>query len=215
VKAFPQVLSSSSELIENTKVFNQLTAFGPDLAKLFDEQRLQIEKYSLPPLTGAPFSHASKGEVRLRPHGQNVVTVSDANGLAEKLFNSLVELKVSVAQYAMHLSPKTRHKIFDDLDAILNVEDWHEDDLLPRAQSFRDFLKWTIYSKRFNWLSVGFSENGELLAAWKSDKGLMTARYPGNGRVWWTATMTIDGEKNHVAGDCTLEYLDQEARRLD
>lgn len=75
----------------------------------------------------------------------------------ERLFDSLVSLKVAVSQYAMHLPSDERRRIFDRLDSVINVDDWHEEDNLPILNSFRDFLKWMIYAKRFNWSSIGVS----------------------------------------------------------
>jgi hypothetical protein len=147
--------------------------------------------------------------------GKGFFEAAESQSFRETIFNALVQLKVGVAEYAMHLAPDVRAKIFKDLDDLLNVNDWYEDDVLPKFLSFRDFLKWTIYSKRFNWLSLGFSEEGNVLAAWKSEKGMLTASYDGAGRVWWTMAITVDGELNHVAGESTLEYFEAEARRLD
>ena len=67
----------------------------------------------------------------------------------ERVFNSSVSLKVAISQYAMHLSVDERYRLFKQLDSILNTDDWHEDDKLPAASSFQDFLKWMIYSKYF------------------------------------------------------------------
>src|ERR1700676_1059471 len=64
----------------------------------------------------------------------------------ERIFGSLAALKIAVSQYAMHRSSSERHRIFDQLDFVINEDDWHEEDSLPRTQSFQDFLKWMIYS---------------------------------------------------------------------
>jgi hypothetical protein len=205
-----QLLPSISELIESAPTFQNVRSFGTDLEELLLNQRAAMETNYGRKL----IPYAQQPTVDLN-RGKNVFETTESHSFAEKLFNSLVELKVGVAEYAMHLTPDVRAKIFKDLDDLLNVDDWHEDDLLPRLLSFRDFLKWTIYSKRFNWLSLGFSDEGNVLVAWKSGKGMLTASYDGAGRVWWTAAITLDGELNHVAGDSTLEYFETEARRLD
>lgn len=140
-----------------------------------------------------------------------VTSRSPRNSLHEELFSELVKLKIAVAQYAMHLSRDTRHRIFHDLDSLLNPEDWYEEDKLPQMSSFRDFLKWTVYAKRFNWISLGISNDGHIQAAWKSDRGLLTARYTGNGRVIWTARITAEGGDDQLAGDSSLQSLERQA----
>jgi len=131
--------------------------------------------------------------------------------LEQRVFDSGVQMKVAVAQYAMHLTPETRHKLFHDLDDVVNVADWYEEDPLPRHESFRDFLKWTIYSKRFNWLSIRVSDEGNILVAWRSARALLTANFGGNSRVLWTANRTSPDGGIHTAGDSPLQFFEKEA----
>jgi hypothetical protein len=112
----------------------------------------------------------------------------------------------------MHLTPETRAKLFRDLDEVLNVDDWYEEDAFPNTVSFRDFLKWTIYSKRYNWLSIGFSDEGDILVAWKSEHALLTATFRGNSRVFWTATRSSPEGETYAAGESTLRFFEREAQ---
>jgi hypothetical protein len=144
--------------------------------------------------------------------GKQIVGARDEQSShEERVFEFLVQLKTAVSTYAMHLSNATRQKLFGDLDAILNAEDWYENDAPPRLNCFRDFLKWTIYSKRFNWLSFGFSDDGEILVAWKTHTALLTARFKGNGRVMWTANRSAPDE-SYAAGDSALQFFERESR---
>jgi hypothetical protein len=130
----------------------------------------------------------------------------------QRVFDASVEMKVAVSNYAMHLTPETRAKLFHDLDEVVNVEDWYEEDALPSALSFRDFLKWTIFSKRYNWLSIGFSDEGYILVAWKSERALLSATFRGNARVLWTATRSSPEGETYAAGESTLQFFEREAR---
>ena len=101
--------------------------------------------------------------------------------------------------------------MFHDLDDVVNIDDWYEEDTLPRYDSFRDFLKWTIYSKRFNWTSIGISENGNILVAWKNDRALLTANFDGKSRVLWTVRRESPEGGIHAAGDSPLQFFEKEA----
>jgi hypothetical protein len=147
-------------------------------------------------------AQSSKSVVRSTPIQAN---------LQQRVFDSGVEMKVAVSQYAMHLSPETRQKLFHDLDEVVNVDDWYEEDTLPRYDSFRDFLKWIIYSKRFNWVSIGVSDEGSILVAWKSQHALLTANFNGKSRVLWTATRTSPQGDTHAAGESPLQFFEREA----
>jgi hypothetical protein len=190
--------------------FKNPQAFGSELEELLKSQREAMQASGVLRKPDAPYKLVVPkfGDTRL-------FRTPSAISFAEKVFNALVELKVSVAQYAMHLKPEVRSKLFADLDDVLNINDWHEDDVMPRLASFLDFLKWTIFSKRFNWASIGFSDDGSLLVAWLSENGQLTARYDGAGRVWWTSSIREGDQINHAAGDATLEYFEREARRID
>lgn len=141
--------------------------------------------------------------------------VPEASSFEEQIFNSLVSLKVAVSQYAMHLTTEERHRIFSELDYLINVEDWHEGDQLPNVVAFRDFLKWMIYSKYFKWISLGVSEEGGMLVAWKTKRVLLTARFSGlagQEGVRWTAEMTSEkGETGYAVGTCPLRLFTEQA----
>ena len=148
----------------------------------------------------------------------------EGTSFSEQIFNSLVGLKVAVSQYAMHLSHAERHRIFAELDSVINVDDWHEGDELPKIAAFQDFLKWMIYSKYNKWLSLGVSDTGHLLVAWKTPRVLLTGEFSGatsQDALKWTAQIKSDkGETGYTVGKCPLRlfasqalfYLDQAAR---
>jgi hypothetical protein len=193
----------------NTSVFGNTLQFGSNIADLIPSQRSELEKL----VRGSRAAGAPGEQLVLGAQSSTTVvriTSVQAN-LQQRVFDSGVEMKVAVSQYAMHLSPETRQKLFRDLDDVVNIDDWYEEDTLPRYDSFRDFLKWTIYSKRFNWLSIGVSNEGNILVAWKSEQALLTANFSGNSRVLWTVTRTSPQGDTNAAGDSPLQFFEREA----
>jgi hypothetical protein len=130
---------------------------------------------------------------------------------AERLFDCLVSLKVAASQYAMHLSPQELHRIFDRLDSVINVEDWHEDDKLPHLDSFRNFLKWMIYSKDFSWSSIGVSNEGNILVAWSRPNLVLTANFSTQNKLTWTAALETEHGLAHAVGTCSLQHFAKQA----
>jgi hypothetical protein len=153
----------------------------------------------------------------LRPKQTEVLyqSIPQSTGFEESIYNSLVSLKVAVSQFAMHLSSDERRRVFQELDSVINVDDWHEGDQLPKVTAFQDFLKWMIYSKYFKWISIGVSGDGGLLVAWKTKRVLLTAKFSGMGgqdAVRWTAKIQSDaGEVGHTAGKCPLRLFSEQA----
>jgi hypothetical protein len=68
-------------------------------------------------------------------------------------------------------------RMFVELDAKINADDWHENDTLPSTSSFVQFLKWMIYPKFFKWTSIGVSAAGTIMVAWGTPRILLTADF--------------------------------------
>ncbi|MDF2973677.1 MAG: hypothetical protein K0R61_4127 [Microvirga sp.] len=159
-------------------------------------------------------------ERRLAPRGV-VVTGNRAGtvdlatvqeNLADRLFDALVSLKVAVSQYAMHIPPAARDHLFEQLDDVLNLEDWHEEDCLPQRASFLNFLKWTVYSKHYDWTSIGLSEDGKILCAFRSRNVLLTANFLGDDQVSWTARVQSEAGLELAAGKSFLKSFARHAK---
>src|SRR5712664_1442484 len=79
-----------------------------------------------------PYHFAGVKPVNLVWDKKLVSTIFDARleeeSFERKLFEALISLKVVTAQYAMHLSADERHRLFDELDRLINFDDWHEED---------------------------------------------------------------------------------------
>jgi hypothetical protein len=130
----------------------------------------------------------------------------------ERLFNALVRLKVAVAEFATHLSRDQRALVFRQLEAVINPDDWHEDDELPRPQAFRDLLRWAIHSTFYDWTSIGVSDEGHILVAWVKVNTRLTANFSGDGQVKWTSrVLQTNGEPALAAGKCSLSYFTKQA----
>jgi hypothetical protein len=180
--------------------------------KLIAEQRDQVAAWS----EGASVKTKMLAENRIvMGAGTSRIIVRPATlgaSFEGKIFGSLVALKVALSYYAMHLSADERHRICEQLDSIINTEDWHEEDELPKLLSFQDFLKWMIYSRYFKWTSIGVSNEGNILVAWKTDRVLLTANFEGAGNVRWAAKVTSgSGEVGHSVGSCPLRLFAEQA----
>ena len=117
-----------------------------------------------------------------------------------------------MSKYAMHIARAERDRLFSQLDDLLSNEDWDEEDELPRSESFLDFLKWTVFSGRYRFVSLGLSDEGFILCAIKSDLALITANFVGDGHVYWSARVCFEGEIELTAGKTSLRYFAKQVR---
>jgi hypothetical protein len=167
-------------------------------------------------LSGSAASFSASRTERLIVSAQNPATIlaptSHEVSFEEKLFDVRVQLKVLIAQYAMHVSTSDRDRIFDQLDDIINTEDWHAEDVLPQHKAFVELLKWSIYSHDYDWTSLGVSDQGDILVSWITKSVLLTANFAGEGIVRWTARITSKTGIEHAAGRCSLQYFKNQSQ---
>jgi len=173
-------------------------------------------------LAAAVPSHSVNEAPRLRPMIGSTVRPFDAESRAvrsvqkpfeQRVDDALVALKAATAQYALHLSSDQRDTIFDQLENIINVDDWYEDDEFPKLSAFKDLIAWSIYAEVPQWHSLGVDDDGDVLVAWHTDEVTLTANFGGNRLVRWTSRYKGEGDAfAHAAGDCSLRQFAKQAK---
>lgn len=131
----------------------------------------------------------------------------------QKITDALVGLKAATSAYAMHITSDAMENIFAQLEDVINLDDWHEEDEFPRLQSFKDLLAWSIYAGVQQWDSLGVDDDGDVLVAWYSEQITLTANFDGHRLVRWTSRYQ-DGDDvvAHASGDCSLRQFAKQAR---
>ena len=136
----------------------------------------------------------------------NFKSVAD-NSIDEKLFNASSKIKVLTSQVAMHLDAKYRERLFSQIDALHDLDDWDPDDKPVQVSSFNTFLKTIIHVKPQRYPSLGLSYNGNLLGAWVNDKDRLTIEFLANDIVKWVLSKSIDGVVERSASQSPLSRL--------
>ena len=124
-----------------------------------------------------------------------------AISLAERLYDALADAKLLTAQVAMHFDQDWRTRLFAQLDDLLDVEEWHEDDEPIKGASFRTFLRMTIYQSPERRPGLGVSHRGNLIAAWTSGADRLTLEFSPGDMIRWVLSCEIDGELERAAGE--------------
>ena len=127
--------------------------------------------------------------------------------LPEKLYDALARVKLLTAQVAMHLDTEWRSRIFEQLDDLLDVEDWHEDDDPIKASSFETFLRMIIFHKPSRRPGFGVSNRGYLIAAWTTGSDRLTIEFLPNDTVRWVLSCEVDGETERATGETPVRRL--------
>lgn len=125
---------------------------------------------------------------------------SGTKSLAEQLFDVLSDIKVMTSQVAMYLEHGWRTMLFQRLDVLLDVEDWHEDDKLLQAGSYATFLRMVLAHGPMRRPGFGVSHDGNLIGAWTSGSDRLTLEFLLGDMIRWVLSCEIEGELERAAG---------------
>jgi hypothetical protein len=123
----------------------------------------------------------------------NVIAASDPS-LDEQLFDHAARLKIALSQLAMHLSPRMRAVIFDQLDTALDRENWMDDSAFIQLSTFKTFLRFMVFVSPSRLPSLGVGPTGHLLAAWENGTSRIAVEFLSNDRA--SAAIVKDGTRS-------------------
>jgi hypothetical protein len=181
-----------------------------DLRAQYEQKQKEVREVARSASAAASESHSRF--VLPNAGAKQVMRSVQRDGIEDRVFYSLVALKVAVSRYAMHLSQDDRHRLFMALDNLLNPDNWYEEDVLPLPSSFVNFLKWMLYARNFDWESLGISDEGTILVAWLAPRVQLTADFHEDERVVWTSRVESTSGEEYAAGSSSLQYFSRQFR---
>lgn len=131
---------------------------------------------------------------------------------AERLYTALADAKVLTSKVAMHLSADWRARLFAQLDDLMNIQDWHDDDQPVLRTSFATFLRMIINQNPERRPGLGVSHQGNLIAAWSDSADRLTIEFLPNDLARWVLSCEIDGERERAAGETPIARLPEVLR---
>lgn len=132
---------------------------------------------------------------------------SPSEPLREQLHDALARAKMLTSQVAMHLDDDWRNRLFEQLDDLLDLEDWHAGDEPIEAESFQTFLRMIIYHRSVRRPGLGLSDRGFLIAAWTKDGDRLTMEFFPDDRIRWVLSCETDGQLERASGETSVRRL--------
>jgi hypothetical protein len=124
-----------------------------------------------------------------------------------RLFNASAALKIAASEVSMHLPKEWRKQLFEKIDDLHEPDDWEDSDRLADVASFKTFLRTVLQQGPMKRMSLGISDDGQILAGWKRDKDSLSLAFLADDRIRWSVVRHIDGEIESAAGTTTLGRL--------
>lgn len=127
--------------------------------------------------------------------------------LDEQLFDATSNVKILTSQVANYLSKDFRNKLFHQLDAMHNVDDWDSDDKPVLQASYSLFLKTITFLKPERIPSLGLSHTGNVLTAWITGNNRLILEFLPDGHLKWIVSGTFDNVTENSSGVTSILRL--------
>jgi hypothetical protein len=128
---------------------------------------------------------------------------------AVRLFDTLASFKIRTALVGMHLDQDWRSRLFGQLDSLLAVDEWQDEDLPPSLDSFSTFLRLILLIRPARRPGLGAASNGTLIATWSSGNDQLTIECLPNDMARWQVAVTIEDIRERAAVETPLARLKQ------
>jgi hypothetical protein len=134
-------------------------------------------------------------------HSKTVTRTATAGKTTEEqLFDKRAALKMKTAVVAMHLDAEWRSSLFRQLDSLLDVQSWDDNDQLADDGSFFTFLRMIIFVGPTRKPGLGLAHNGNIVAAWTTGRDRLTIECLQRDQLRWVLARSMDDEFERAAG---------------
>lgn len=133
----------------------------------------------------------------LSPRESDTRGIPSHETLESKLFDNAAELKIALSQIVMHLDPEWRDIIRDQLDALLDANNWQDDSAFITKSTFITFLRFIIFANPTRLPSLGVGSTGHMLAAWRNGERRIAVEFFRDDQA--AATFVMQGARSKEA----------------
>lgn len=132
-----------------------------------------------------------------------------------QLFNATAAIKVWTSQVAMHLDRGTRDRLFAQIDALHDHDEWSDGDSKISLASYQTMIRAMIHHRMNSKPALSIMPSGNVIALWTREAGRLTVEFlPGN-RVRWLVAMQSKQGPERAAGESPIERLSDVLRPYD
>ena len=167
---------------------------GPDSRSIFDAAALAHN---------AVFQSPGRAPVVQRAPGPKPFK------LEEQLYDVRAAFKLRTNMVAMHFGADWQKKFFQQLDSLLDAEEWDHDDPLIAETAFKTLLRILLVQRGKLRPGLGVGPNGTVVAAWTTGANRLTLECGPADNVRWMVSLVSDGKTETAAGQTKISDLFQ------
>jgi hypothetical protein len=133
--------------------------------------------------------------------------LAKSGNLEEQLFGNRSELKMLISRIAMHLTDVTRKDIFKQIDELLDIESFGDDDSLVIPGSFSAFLKFFTIYPTMRRVALTVSSSGTMGGTWVVPTGRIHIEFMPTGAFRTSISRKENDEIEYFAHQGSLKSL--------
>ncbi|MCC6834476.1 MAG: hypothetical protein IT213_05780 [Cytophagales bacterium] len=128
-----------------------------------------------------------------------------AHTLEDQLYEAKACCKIKTSSIAMYLPDDRRSRFFRQLDNLMDIENWEEDDKPVTEASFTTLLRLLLFIRPKRNPSLGATSDGNILAAWViNNQDRLTIECLAGDKVRWVLCGYFEENFERVAGEATF-----------
>ncbi|WP_457660165.1 MULTISPECIES: hypothetical protein [Sinorhizobium] len=136
-----------------------------------------------------------------------VVQPTETGSFKDKLYESRAAFKIYASKVSMHLGRDWLHRLFAQIDSLLDADEWDPEDPPPQLATAQTLIRMLLTLKVERKPGLGISPKGNLVAAWTLEKNRLTVECLSNDRVRWVLSRVRDDEVERAAGEGKIDRL--------
>jgi hypothetical protein len=131
----------------------------------------------------------------------------NACSLEEQLYDAKAFCKIETSKVSMYFPDEWRNGFFLQLDNLMDIDNWEEDEKTVTKESFSTLLRMLTLIKPIRRPGLGTTSAGNIIAAWTNEKDRLTIECLSKDRVRWVLSHIIDDIRESAAGEVQLPRL--------
>ncbi len=145
---------------------------------------------------------ASFNDNALISEGVIAKKVDEPRSIEELLFDNRASLKTIAVRYGLsHLDETLRLQLFQQIDWILDEQEWEDLDSFADQESFKTLIRFILNANPVKAPYLNISDDGHLIATWISGENKLRLECFSNDRTKWFVSCKIDGESERAEGN--------------
>lgn len=127
--------------------------------------------------------------------------------LEEQLYDARAFCKIETSKVAMYFPNEWRVGFFSQLDNLMDIDNWEEEDTPVTKDSFSTLLRMLTLIRPNRRPGLGTTSRGNIIAAWTNEQDRLTIECLAKDRVRWVLSHIIDDIRESAAGEVQLPRL--------